>query len=214
MLYVNDIFYSIQGESSFAGYPCKFIRLAGCNLKCSYCDTKESLDIKNSKHLSIGEIISSLYSIGGGNNIKLLEITGGEPLLQEDIFNLFEELIKLSYHILLETNGTKSLKKVNKKVVKIVDVKCPSSGFSKEFNYENLQYIGISDEIKFVIGTEEDYDFAKDFLKANKIKTDKLIFSAVEFEGSISSKELAEKILKDGLRVRLGIQLHKILCLK
>ncbi len=212
MLYVNDIFYSIQGESSFAGYPCKFVRLAGCNLKCGYCDTKESLDINNSSLLSIGEIISALDSIGGGNNIRLIEITGGEPLLQEEVFDLFNELIKLNYFVLLETNGTISLKKVHKKVVKIIDVKCPSSGFSKEFNYENLKYIGVSDEVKFVIGTNEDYYFAKDFLKINKIKTGKLIFSAVE--GSMSSKELAEKILKDGLSVRLGIQLHKILRLK
>ena len=212
MLYVNDIFYSIQGESSFAGYPCKFVRLAGCNLKCGYCDTKDALDIKNSKPLSIGEIISALYSIGGGDNVKLAEITGGEPLLQEEAFGLFGELIKLNYIVLLETNGTISLKKVHKKVIKIVDVKCPSSGFSKEFNYENLKYISMSDEVKFVIGTDEDYDFAKNFLKINKINTDKLIFSAAE--GSMPSQKLAEKILKDGLNVRLGIQLHKILRLK
>ena len=212
MLYVNDIFYSIQGESSFAGYPCKFVRLAGCNLKCGYCDTKDALDIRNSSLLSIGEIISSLYSIGGSNNVKLAEITGGEPLLQEEAFDLFGELIKLNYIVLLETNGTISLKKVHKKVIKIIDVKCPSSGFSKEFNYENLKYISMSDEVKFVIGTDEDYDFAKDFLKINKINTGKLIFSAAE--GSMNSKELAEKILKDGLNVRLGIQLHKILRLK
>ncbi|MHB1546378.1 MAG: 7-carboxy-7-deazaguanine synthase QueE [bacterium] len=212
MLYVNDIFYSIQGESSFIGYPCKFVRLAGCNLKCSYCDTKEALDIKNSSTLSIAEIIAALYSIGGSNNIKLIEITGGEPLLQEETLELFDELIKLNYLVLLETNGTINLKKVQKEIIKIIDVKCPSSGFSKEFNYENLKYISIYDEIKFVIGTDEDYEFAKDFLKINKIKTDKLIFSAVE--GAMSSRGLAEKILKDGLNVRLGIQLHKILHLK
>ena len=153
-----------------------------------------------------------MYSIGGGNNVKLVEITGGEPLLQKEAFDLFGELIKLNYIVLLETNGTISLKKVHKKVIKIIDVKCPSSGFSKEFNYENLKYISMSDEVKFVIGTGEDYDFAKDFLKINKINTGKLIFSAAE--GSMNSKELAEKILKDGLNVRLGIQLHKILRLK
>ena len=211
MLYVNDIFYSIQGESSFAGYPCKFIRLAGCNLKCGYCDTKEALDIKNSKQLSINEIKSVLNNIGSGN-IRLVEITGGEPMLQEEVFDLFNELIELNYSVLLETNGTISLKNIGEAVIKIIDVKCPSSGFSKEFNYENLKYIGRSDEVKFVIGTDDDYDFAKDFLKINKINADKLIFSAVE--SSMSSNELAEKILKDGLNVRLGIQLHKILRLK
>ncbi|MGC8555012.1 MAG: 7-carboxy-7-deazaguanine synthase QueE [Candidatus Acidulodesulfobacterium sp.] len=210
-MYVNDIFYSIQGESSYSGYPCKFIRLAGCNLKCGYCDTKEALDMKNSKQFVIDDIIKSACS-SGPDGVKIIEITGGEPMMQNESLELMDRLIKLNYTVLLETNGTINLKKVHKKVIKIIDVKCPSSGFSKEFNYENLKYIGRNDEIKFVIGTDEDYDFAKDFLKINKIKTGKLIFSAVE--GSMSSKELAEKILKDGLNVRLGIQLHKILRLK
>jgi 7-carboxy-7-deazaguanine synthase len=211
MLYVNDIFYSIQGESSFAGYPCKFVRLAGCNLKCGYCDTKEALDFKNSRRLSISEIINALRGIGGAD-IRLIEITGGEPMIQEDIFGLLGELIKLNYSVLLETNGTVSLKNVDEAVIKIIDVKCPSSGFSKEFNCENLKYIGKADEVKFVIGTDGDYDFARDFLKTNKIKTDKLIFSAVE--NSMPMQTLAGKILKDGLNVRLGVQLHKILRLK
>jgi 7-carboxy-7-deazaguanine synthase len=211
MLYVNDIFYSIQGESSFTGYPCKFVRLAGCNLKCGYCDTKESINIKNSKQLSISEIISALCNIGR-NSIKLVEITGGEPLLQEESIALFEELIGLKYSVLLETNGTISLKKVHKKVVKIIDVKCPSSGFPNAFNIANLDYINETDEVKFVMATDEDYDFAKIFLKSHKIKTDKLIFSAVE--NFMLPKKLAKKILKDGLNVRLGLQLHKILQLK
>ncbi|MHB1661001.1 MAG: 7-carboxy-7-deazaguanine synthase QueE [bacterium] len=210
MLYVNDIFYSIQGESSFAGYPCKFIRLAGCNLKCGYCDTKEALTLENSNKLSMNEIISALDYKGG--KINLVEITGGEPLLQEEVYGLFGELIKLNYSVLLETNGTINLSNVPKKVIKIVDVKCPSSGFSGEFQYENLKYIEEYDEVKFVIGTDEDYDFAKDFLKTNKMKTNKMIFSAVK--DAMPSKELALKILKDELNVRLGIQLHKILQLK
>lgn len=210
MLYVNDIFYSIQGESSFSGYPCKFIRLAGCNLKCGYCDTKEALTLVNSKKLSIEEIINALDNNGG--KINLILITGGEPLLQEESYELFGELIKLNYSVLLETNGTINLANVPEKVIKIVDVKCPSSGFSMEFCYENLKYITKYDEVKFVIGTDKDYDFAKDFLKTNKLKTNKVIFSA--FEDAMPSRELALKILKDELNVRLGIQLHKILQLK
>jgi 7-carboxy-7-deazaguanine synthase len=210
-MYVNDIFYSIQGESSYSGYPCKFIRLAGCNLTCGYCDTKEALDIKNSKQFDINDIIKSACG-AGPVGIKLIEITGGEPMMQNESLELMNKLIELKYTVLLETNGTISLKKVHPNVVKIIDVKCPSSGHSKEFNHENLKYISMSDEVKFVIGTDEDYDFAKYFLKINKINTIKLIFSAVE--GSVTSKELAEKILKDGLNVRLGIQLHKILRLK
>ncbi|MHB8232454.1 MAG: 7-carboxy-7-deazaguanine synthase QueE [bacterium] len=210
MLYVNDIFYSIQGESSFSGYPCKFIRLAGCNLKCSYCDTKEALTSVNSKKLSIKDIIGALDNKGG--KINLILITGGEPLLQEDVYGLLGELVKLNYSVLLETNGTINLANVPEKVIKIVDVKCPSSGFSTEFFNENLKYITENDEVKFVIGTDKDYDFAKDFLKTNKLKTNKIIFSAVE--DVMPSKELALKILEDELNVRLGIQLHKILRLK
>ncbi|MFW0884272.1 7-carboxy-7-deazaguanine synthase QueE [Candidatus Acidulodesulfobacterium sp. H_13] len=210
MLYINNIFYSIQGESSFAGYSCKFIRLAGCNLKCSYCDTKEALTVKNAKKLSISSIIKILCNIGDEKG--LVEITGGEPLLQESVYDLFNELIKAGYLILLETNGTISLRNVPEKIIKIVDIKCPSSGFSEEFNDENLNYVNESDEIKFVIGTEEDYDFAKYFLTTHKLKTKKIIFSAVG--GITPSRDLALKILKDGLNVRLGIQLHKILRLK
>ncbi|MCL4321284.1 MAG: radical SAM protein [Deltaproteobacteria bacterium] len=210
MLFVNDIFYSIQGESSFAGYPCKFVRLAGCNLKCSYCDTKEALITENSKKLAVSEIINELNKIGG--NIRLAEITGGEPLIQEAVYGLFDELIKLNYTVLLETNGSIDLKSVPVKVIKIVDIKCPSSGFSHENRYKNLNYITATDELKFVIGTDEDYAFAKDFLKNNLIKTSKIIFSATH--AAMSSKDLALKILKDELNVRLGIQLHKVLQLK
>lgn len=210
MLYVKDIFYSIQGESSFAGYSCKFIRLAGCNLKCSYCDTNDALNMAKSKKLSINEIIGTLNNMGG--KINLVEITGGEPLLQDEVYCLFSALIKFKYSLLLETNGTINLSDVPKKVIKVVDVKCPSSGFSGKFKYDNLKYIEKSDELKFVIGTKEDYDFAKDFLKKNKIKTNKIIFSPIE--DVMSSKELALKILKDELNVRIGLQLHKILHLK
>lgn len=210
MLYVNDIFYSIQGESSFAGYPCKFIRLAGCNLQCGYCDTKEALTVENSQKLSVKDILNALHNKGGG--VRIAMITGGEPLLQEEVYGLFDELVKSGYSVLLETNGTLSLENVPEKVIKIVDVKCPSSGFSEKFNYKNLDYINETDEIKFVIGGDEDYDFAKSFLTENKLRTKRIIFSPVE--GVMPPKTLALKILKDELNVRLGIQLHKILGLK
>ncbi len=211
MLYVNDIFYSIQGESSYAGYPCKFIRLAGCNLKCSYCDTLESLDIKNSKRLEIDEIIKLAENLGN-KKVKLAEITGGEPMIQDDTILLLDTLVKLNYTVLLETNGTVSLEKVNDKVRKIIDVKCPSSGFAEKFNFENLKYIYKNDEIKFVLSSNEDYEYAKNFIKKYFLNDFKLIFSVVK--DVASPKEIAEKMLKDGLNVRLGIQLHKILQLK
>ncbi|MDA8298818.1 MAG: 4Fe-4S cluster-binding domain-containing protein [Deltaproteobacteria bacterium] len=211
MLYVNDIFYSIQGESSYSGYPCKFIRLAGCNLKCGYCDTQEALDTKNSKQFGINDIIKSACGSGPAG-IKLIEITGGEPMMQNESLELMNKLIELKYTVLLETNGTISLKKVHHSVIKIIDVKCPSSGHSKEFFFENLKYIGRNDEIKFVIGSKDDYDYAKNFITEYSLYSLKLIFSPVE--GAVSHGEIAGKILNDGLNVRLGVQLHKIIGLK
>lgn len=210
MLFVNDIFLSIQGESSFAGYPCNFIRLSGCNLNCTYCDTKESLKIENSRQFTIDEIIGIIKKQGSG--ITLAEVTGGEPLIQEDVYGLFNELKSNGFRVLLETNGTVNLKKVPSQIIKVVDVKCPSSGFSERFDFNNLEYINPSDEIKFVIGCAEDYDFAKQFLYANNINTEKIIFSPVE--GLCSPKTLAGLILNDRLNVRLGLQLHKILNIK
>ena len=133
-------------------------------------------------------------------------------MLQNESLELMDRLIKLNYTVLLETNGTISLKKVHPNVIKIIDVKCPSSGYSKEFFFENLKYISINDEIKFVIGNKDDYDYAKNFITEYSLGTYKLIFSPVE--SAVSHGEIAEKILKDGLNVRLGVQLHKILGLK
>lgn len=210
-MYVNDIFYSIQGESSYSGYPCKFIRLAGCNLKCGYCDTKEAQDIKNYKPIGIDDIIKSAC-VSGPAGIRLIEITGGEPMMQKESLELMDRLIELNYKVLLETNGTISLKKVHPNVIKIVDIKCPSSGHSRDFFFENLKYIGRNDEIKFVIGNKGDYDYAKNFITEYSLGPYNLIFSPVE--GAVSHGEIAAKILNDGLNVRLGVQLHKILGLK
>ncbi len=210
MLLVNDIFYSIQGESSFAGYPCVFVRLGGCNLKCSYCDTKDALIGVNSINMDISDIIKKINEIGG--KTRLIEITGGEPLIQEGVYKLFSELIALNYLVLLETNGTINLRKVPEEVVKIVDIKCPSSNFCDKNNYKNIDYITANDELKFVIGTEEDYIFAKYFLKKHFIKTQKVIFSTVDI--LMTAKDLAMMILRDKLNVRLGVQIHKLLKLK
>lgn len=206
MLFVNNIFYSIQGESSFAGFPCLFVRLAGCNIKCSYCDTVEALNISNSKPMEIDQIIAGLNFLS--KNIRLVEITGGEPLIQSESIGLIKNLINLGFKVLLETNGTISLKEVPSNVIKIVDVKCPSSGFQNHNLPENLQYIDEKDEIKFVIGSWKDYIYSKNFIRENKLKTLNIIFSPVY--NKISYSELAEKILKDEIAVRLGVQIHKI----
>jgi 7-carboxy-7-deazaguanine synthase len=209
-LKVNDIFYSIQGESSYAGYPCLFIRLAGCNISCSYCDTKEAATGNNAKEMDIPDIISSIKKYGG--DIYLVEITGGEPLMQDGVYELMNKLLNLKYTVLLETNGTLDLKNVPKKIIKIMDIKCPSSSFEKCNNYQNIDYINKNDEIKFVIGTEEDYNFAKQFIGQHNLKTQKIIFSPIE--NIFPAKDLAHIILQDRLNVRIGLQLHKILNLK
>ena len=209
-LKVHEIFYSIQGESSFAGYPCVFIRLAGCNIRCSYCDAQEAITDINAKEFDVDDIILMVKRLG--EKVSLVEITGGEPMLQAGIYELFNELLRLKFNVLLETNGTVDLKDVPKSIVKIMDIKCPSSGFAHCNNYKNLDYINENDEIKLVIADETDYSFAKDFIGNNTLKTKKIIFSPVE--NRFSAKELAYNILKDHLNVRVGIQLHKVLNLK
>ncbi len=215
ILKVNDIFYSIQGESSFAGSPCFFVRLAGCNIRCPYCDTKEALTDINAKSMYIDDIMTEIIKYG--ENIKLAEITGGEPLMQEGVYELINRFLDLKYTVLVETNGTLSIKNIPDNVVKIMDIKCPSSGFVDCNYYENLNYINKNDELKFIIGNLGDYEFAKNFINANRkiIKTEKIILSAANVaENQFSSHILAEKILSDRLNVKIGLQLHKFLNLK
>jgi 7-carboxy-7-deazaguanine synthase len=215
ILKVNDIFYSIQGESSFVGSPCLFIRLSGCNIRCSYCDTKEALTDINAKPMHTGDIIAEIIKYG--ENVKLVEITGGEPLMQEGVYKLMRRLLNLKYTVLVETNGTLSLKNIPDKVIKIMDIKCPSSGYANYNNFDNLDYINKNDELKFVIGNIADYEFAKNFITVNRamIKTEKIIFTAAEFaENQFSPHTIAENILFDRLNVKIGFQLHKFLNLK
>ena len=203
MLNLSEIFFSIQGESTFAGLPCIFIRFAGCNLRCKYCDTKFSYETKFS--LETQEILQKTKKY---YPVKLVEITGGEPLLQNEIYNLIESLHKDNFKILLETNGSISLKQVPQYVIKIVDVKCPGSGYEDSFLKENLKYIDSKkDEIKFVLSDRNDFDWAKDFIRKFNLENYKIIYSAV-FE-KLSPKTLAEWILEDKLKIRMQLQMHK-----
>ncbi len=205
MLNISEIFYSLQGESSFAGKLCIFIRLAGCNLRCKYCDTKYSY--KSDLNFTISEIIEKIKQY---QPTKLVEITGGEPLLQNESYPLFEELNKQNYEILLETNGSINLEKVPNYVTKIIDIKCPESGESNNFLIKNLDFINLKkDELKFVISNVSDYHFAKEFIQKNNLAKHKIIFSPVS--NKIGFKKLAELIIKDKLPARLQIQLHKII---
>lgn len=199
---VNEMFTSLQGESTYAGLPCIFIRLTGCNLRCKWCDAKYTY--YNGTLLSVNEIIDFAKS----QNPKLIEITGGEPLIHKDfVIQLSQKLLDLNYTVLLETNGSISLNKIPGDVVKISDVKLPSSGEGNSFLQENLRYLTANDELKFVINDEEDFKTAVDFMKNNSVKA-KPIFSPA-YNGNISLKDLAERILLEKLNVRLQIQLHK-----
>jgi 7-carboxy-7-deazaguanine synthase len=206
-LYINEIFYSIQGETTRAGFPSLFIRLAGCNLKCSYCDTAYARLITAGKEYSIDQIIEKSVSYGYCDHIT---VTGGEPLMQPDSIFLMEKLLEKGYNVQLETNGSMSLKNVPERVRKIVDVKTPSSGEVASFLMDNLQYISDTDELKFVILDIDDYKYSVDFLKNNLQGRDIIInFSPVH--NAMSGDKLAELILIDKLHVRLNLQLHKVL---
>ena len=201
---INEIYYSIQGESSLAGKPCIFIRLTYCNLRCSYCDSEHAF--YNGKKMDIKDIIIKIKRWP----CKLVEVTGGEPLLQKECIQLLNELIKLRYDVMLETSGSLPLDKVPSKVIKIIDFKCPSSKMEHKNLWEIIKDISCHDEIKFVIGNREDYDWAKEKIyefKLNEICT--ILFSPV-FD-LINPKKIVEWILKDNIPVRFQLQMHKII---
>jgi 7-carboxy-7-deazaguanine synthase len=206
LLKVNEIFYSIQGESSYAGRPCVFVRLTGCNLRCSYCDTRYAYD--EGENLDIVEIIDRITS----HRCVLVEITGGEPLMQKDTPVLIQRLLDLGFEVLLETNGSMDISLVDDRCVKILDIKCPSSGEANKNDPDNLKRLHLKDEIKFAIGSREDYDYAKkilSFIDKAKENTKPPLFSPVY--GKMNSELLAQWILADHLHVRMQIQLHKVI---
>lgn len=204
MLKINEIFFSIQGETSYAGFPCIFVRLTGCNLRCSYCDTVYAYD--SGFELSIPDIMKQI----GNYNCRLLHITGGEPLLQEDTPALAEEALKNGYTVLLETNGTLDITSLNKEVVVVMDIKCPSSGETDKNLFSNLSKLDENDEIKFVIQDRRDFQWAKEILhKYQPFKCNRIVFTPV-FE-QLDAGILAEWILQDQLAVRIQLQIHKYL---
>ena len=202
---VTEIFKSIQGESTFAGLPCVFVRLTGCNLRCHWCDTAYAF--QGGQKMSPEEVLACVERLGG----RLVEFTGGEPLLQKEVPPLAAQLISLGRQVLIETSGERFVGELPKPVVKIVDVKCPGSGESDKFCFENLAVLERKDQIKFVILDERDYRYAREFLDRHYLRSrvDEVIFSPVF--GQLAPRELAEWILRDGLEVRLGLQLHKFI---
>lgn len=203
LIKINEIFYSIQGESTKAGLPCVFVRLTYCNIRCVYCDTEyafyEGID------RTIDDIISEVKSF----DCKLVEITGGEPLVQENVHILMKHLCDLGYEVLIETGGSLPIENIDIRVKVIMDIKTPYSHMEKKNRYENIQYLKPTDEVKFVIANREDYEWAKDILNRFDLtkKVGQILFSPV-FD-KIENIELAKWILNDKLNVRFQLQMHK-----
>jgi 7-carboxy-7-deazaguanine synthase len=235
-LVVNEIYLSLQGESTFAGLPCVFIRLTACDLRCSYCDTAYAFT--EGKKKSLSEILPEVRRLAAPflnskhktQNLKLplVELTGGEPLLQKNSLPLMKALCDDGFTVLLETSGAHDISKIDPRVHRIMDLKCPSSGEVARNRFENLAHLKAADEIKFVIGTVEDYEWAKEQIsKFNLQQICPLLFSwvyplapeqqnkslkkAPSGQTPVSRKDLAEKIIADALPVRFQIQQHKII---
>tara|TARA_B100001146_G_C16080428_1_gene390399 strand:+ start:74 stop:724 length:651 start_codon:yes stop_codon:yes gene_type:complete len=201
-LKINEIFKSIQGESTHMGLPCAFIRLTYCNLRCTYCDTEYSF--YEGKDMTLEKIIGTIVPM----KTKLVEITGGEPMLQENVIPLMNKLIKMNYIVLLETSGAISLKNVPKKVKKIVDFKCPSSGMEDKNLWTILDELNKEDEIKFVIGDKIDYQWTKKIIEKYQLNKKWTVLLSPVFD-KLSLEELSEWILSDNFDVRLQLQMHK-----
>lgn len=200
---INEIFYSIQGEGKWTGFPNIFIRTTGCNLRCSFCDTKYAYF--NGKDMSIKDIVKKIKEYP----CKKVCITGGEPLLQEGLDELTDNLLKENYEICLETNGSQSLNNLekNKNLIISLDIKCPSSKMDKKMDFNNIKLLSNKDQLKFVIKNKDDYEYAKKVIKKYKPMCS-IYFQPV---WGTDPKLIANLIKKDGLNVKLGLQLHKII---
>ncbi len=221
-MFITEIFKSIQGEGTRAGLPCIFVRLTGCNLRCTWCDTAYAFH--GGTKMTVEEVLSRVDELAGrdpgGNTsqakVPLVELTGGEPLLQEEIYPLAEKLLAARYTVMIETSGERYIGRLPRDVIKIVDVKCPDSGEADTFNVDNLDVLSSEDEVKFVLSTRRDYEFARDFTAKHRLseRVKQVLFSPV-FEDpqgkwrGLEPRMLVEWILADGLPVRLGLQLHK-----
>ena len=201
---ITEIFKSIQGESSYAGWPCSFIRTTGCNLRCVWCDTEYAFYGGN--EMSIPEIVQAIEP----HQCELVEITGGEPLLQPDVPALAEELLRRRHKVLIETSGAMDIGILPREVIKIMDIKCPESEMMDKNDWQNLQRLSSKDEIKFVINSRKDYEWAVQILNTYQLHTQNLVlFSPVYHK--MEPRVLAEWILEDKLSVRFQVQLHKVL---
>jgi 7-carboxy-7-deazaguanine synthase len=222
-MFITEIFKSIQGEGTRAGLPCVFVRLTGCNLRCTWCDTAYAFH--GGKKMAIEEVMAQVDELAGRREdalastsaaVPLVELTGGEPLLQEEIYPLAEKLLAAGYTVMIETSGERFIGRLPKKVIKIVDVKCPDSGEADTFDMNNLDALTLEDEVKFVLSSRRDYEFAREFTAKHQLaaRVRQVLFSPVfddpdgKWQG-LEPRQLVEWILADELPVRLGLQLHK-----
>lgn len=203
ILRVNELFVSIQGESTHAGVPCFFIRLTGCPLRCIWCDTEYAF------HEGENYSIEKLVNEAKKSKCKYVEVTGGEPLAQKGTIKLLSSLLEENFEVLLETSGSFPIDDVPKKVIKIVDIKCPGSKMSEKNIWENFEKLQPHDEIKCVIADEADYSWAKNELKRRDLFNRKILFSPVQ--ETLNPRNLADWILKDRLPVKMHVQLHKVI---
>jgi 7-carboxy-7-deazaguanine synthase len=217
---ITEIYKSLQGESTYAGLPCVFVRLTGCNLRCTWCDSEYTFH--GGRKMTVEEVRNEVLCLSP--NGGLVEITGGEPMLQErELVPLMQSLLQDSYKVLLETSGERPLERVPAGVVKIVDVKCPDSGEAGTFDMKNLDVLTPADEIKFVLSSRADYEFAREFTELHKLskRAHAVLFSPAfrkDATGARDSshclldpRELAEWMLADAVEARLGLQLHKFI---
>ena len=203
MLTVNEIFHSIQGESTRAGCPCVFIRLTACDLRCSWCDTPYAF--YEGKRQTVAEVVAEVARY----NCSLVEVTGGEPLLQADVYELMDVLLAAGHTVMLETGGHRSIERVPVDVVKIVDVKCPGSGESDKNNWSNLDRLAPHDEVKFVVKDRPDYEFAREVIARYHLGSRAAAVLMSPVHGVLDPKELSQGLLTDGLPARLQLELHK-----
>jgi 7-carboxy-7-deazaguanine synthase len=203
MLTINEIFHSIQGESTYAGVPCVFVRLTACDLRCSWCDTPYAFH--EGRKMSVDEVIAEVDRY----DCELVEVTGGEPLLQRDVYPLMSRLLASGRTVMLETGGHHSIEEVPTGVIRIVDVKCPGSGESAKTDWTNVGRLTRTDQVKFVLKDRADYEFARDVVRRESLvdRAGAVLFSPVH--GVLEAKQLAEWILADALPVRLQLQTHK-----
>jgi 7-carboxy-7-deazaguanine synthase len=203
VLTINEIFHSIQGESTYAGRPCVFVRLTACDLRCSWCDTPYAFH--EGRKMSVDEVIADVE----GRGCPTVEVTGGEPLLQADVYPLMQRLLDAGKTVLIETGGHRSIAKVPAGVIRIMDVKCPGSGESEKNDWGNLALLTKTDEVKFVIADRRDYEYARDIVQRENLpaRVNAVLFSPVH--GKLDAKLLSEWVIADRLDVRVQLQVHK-----